>query len=66
MPLRACLPPLFLSFFERPSPPFLPPPPSSPQVQTDVVALLDEWAMRFFDELDYVKVSEGRGPSVFF
>ena len=27
-------------------------------VRTDVVALLDEWAYRFFDELDYVKEGE--------
>lgn len=26
-----------------------------PKITTDVVALLDEWAARFFDELDYVK-----------
>ena len=26
-----------------------------PQVNTDVVALLDEWAERFFEELDYVR-----------
>eukprot|EP00877_Chromochloris_zofingiensis_P007733 jgi/Chrzof1/3212/Cz12g16050.t1_COQ8 len=26
-----------------------------PQITTDVVALLDEWAARFFEELDYVK-----------
>eukprot|EP00238_Polyblepharides_amylifera_P011855 CAMPEP_0196587628 /NCGR_PEP_ID=MMETSP1081-20130531/58094_1 /TAXON_ID=36882 /ORGANISM="Pyramimonas amylifera, Strain CCMP720" /LENGTH=743 /DNA_ID=CAMNT_0041909867 /DNA_START=360 /DNA_END=2591 /DNA_ORIENTATION=+ len=25
-----------------------------PQINTDIVALLDEWAMRFFEELDYV------------
>ena len=25
-----------------------------PQLQTDVVALLDEWAVHFFEELDYV------------
>lgn len=25
------------------------------QITTDVVALLDEWAARFFDELDYIK-----------
>ena len=29
-----------------------------PQVNTDVVALLDEWAERFFEELDYVKEGE--------
>jgi predicted unusual protein kinase regulating ubiquinone biosynthesis (AarF/ABC1/UbiB family) len=33
------------------------------QVTTDVVALLDEWAARFFDELDYVK--EGRNATLF-
>lgn len=25
-----------------------------PQIGTDVVALLDEWAVHFFEELDYV------------
>eukprot|EP00878_Enallax_costatus_P046286 GHUV01056082.1.p1 GENE.GHUV01056082.1~~GHUV01056082.1.p1 ORF type:complete len:104 (-),score=22.77 GHUV01056082.1:339-650(-) len=34
-----------------------------PQVTTDVVALLDEWAARFFDELDYVK--EGQNAEIF-
>eukprot|EP00879_Flechtneria_rotunda_P016505 GHRR01017273.1.p1 GENE.GHRR01017273.1~~GHRR01017273.1.p1 ORF type:complete len:546 (+),score=179.00 GHRR01017273.1:232-1869(+) len=34
-----------------------------PQVTTDVVALLDEWAARFFDELDYVK--EGQNATLF-
>eukprot|EP00775_Hariotina_reticulata_P008944 gene8944-9121_t len=34
-----------------------------PQVTTDVVALLDEWAARFFDELDYVK--EGQNATKF-
>eukprot|EP00882_Tetradesmus_deserticola_P033163 GHRQ01037854.1.p1 GENE.GHRQ01037854.1~~GHRQ01037854.1.p1 ORF type:complete len:533 (+),score=230.62 GHRQ01037854.1:515-2113(+) len=34
-----------------------------PQLTTDVVALLDEWAARFFDELDYVK--EGRNATIF-
>jgi aarF domain-containing kinase len=29
-----------------------------PQINTDVVALLDEWAERFFEELDYVKEGE--------
>jgi hypothetical protein len=33
------------------------------QVTTDVVALLDEWAARFFDELDYVK--EGQNATLF-
>lgn len=33
------------------------------QVKTDVVALLDEWAARFFDELDYVK--EGQNAEIF-
>ena len=31
-----------------------------PQVNTDVVALLDEWAERFFEELDYVKEGENQ------
>ena len=26
-----------------------------PQVRTDFPALIDEWASRFFEELDYVK-----------
>ena len=26
-----------------------------PQVRTDFPALIDEWAARFFEELDYVK-----------
>eukprot|EP00242_Pyramimonas_sp_CCMP2087_P001597 CAMPEP_0198231242 /NCGR_PEP_ID=MMETSP1445-20131203/115098_1 /TAXON_ID=36898 /ORGANISM="Pyramimonas sp., Strain CCMP2087" /LENGTH=528 /DNA_ID=CAMNT_0043911845 /DNA_START=305 /DNA_END=1888 /DNA_ORIENTATION=- len=34
-----------------------------PQVTTDVVALLDEWAARFFEELDYVR--EGRNATRF-
>ncbi|WIA14252.1 hypothetical protein OEZ85_002788 [Tetradesmus obliquus] len=34
-----------------------------PQLTTDVVALLDEWAARFFDELDYVK--EGQNATLF-
>ncbi|EFJ41361.1 hypothetical protein VOLCADRAFT_40547, partial [Volvox carteri f. nagariensis] len=34
-----------------------------PQVTTDVVALLDEWAARFFEELDYVH--EGRNAERF-
>jgi len=29
-----------------------------PAISTDVVALLDEWAERFFEELDYVKEGE--------
>lgn len=29
-----------------------------PQLTTDVVALLDEWAARFFEELDYVREGE--------
>lgn len=29
-----------------------------PQITTDVVALLDEWAARFFEELDYVREGE--------
>lgn len=29
-----------------------------PDIQTDVVGLLDEWAERFFEELDYVKEGE--------
>eukprot|EP00803_Ostreobium_quekettii_P009098 evm.model.scf_330.1 EVM.evm.TU.scf_330.1 scf_330:441-5212(-) len=33
------------------------------QITTDVVALLDEWAARFFDELDYVK--EGNSGNKF-
>lgn len=33
------------------------------QITTDFVALLDEWAARFFDELDYVK--EGRNATLF-
>ena len=34
-----------------------------PQINTDVVALLDEWAERFFEELDYVK--EGQNATQF-
>jgi len=34
-----------------------------PQIQTDFVALLDEWAERFFEELDYVK--EGQNATKF-
>jgi predicted unusual protein kinase regulating ubiquinone biosynthesis (AarF/ABC1/UbiB family) len=34
-----------------------------PEVSTDVVALLDEWAARFFEELDYVH--EGRNATLF-
>lgn len=26
-----------------------------PQLDTDVIALLDTWALRFFDELDYIQ-----------
>jgi hypothetical protein len=33
------------------------------QLTTDVVALLDEWAARFFEELDYVK--EGQNATIF-
>jgi hypothetical protein len=33
------------------------------QITTDVVALLDEWAARFFEELDYVK--EGQNATIF-
>ena len=36
---------------------------SVPQIATDVVALLDEWAERFFEELDYVK--EGQNQTLF-
>ena len=34
-----------------------------PDIQTDVVGLLDEWAERFFEELDYVK--EGQNAAQF-
>lgn len=34
-----------------------------PQLTTDVVALLDEWAARFFEELDYVR--EGANATKF-
>lgn len=34
-----------------------------PQIKTDFVDLLDEWATRFFDELDYVK--EGAHATLF-
>jgi aarF domain-containing kinase len=34
-----------------------------PQIKTDFVDLLDEWATRFFDELDYVK--EGLHATIF-
>jgi predicted unusual protein kinase regulating ubiquinone biosynthesis (AarF/ABC1/UbiB family) len=34
-----------------------------PQIKTDVVDLLDEWAARFFEELDYVK--EGDNATLF-
>lgn len=36
---------------------------SAQQLQTDVVALLDEWATRFFCELDYV--AEGQNADLF-
>ena len=34
-----------------------------PQIKTDIVDLLDEWAARFFEELDYVK--EGNNGTKF-
>lgn len=34
-----------------------------PDLRTDVVALLDEWAARFFEELDYVQ--EGQNATKF-
>lgn len=34
-----------------------------PAIKTDLVALLDEWATRFFEELDYLK--EGRNGMEF-
>jgi hypothetical protein len=34
-----------------------------PALTTDVVALLDEWAARFFEELDYVR--EARNADLF-
>ena len=34
-----------------------------PAIKTDLVALLDEWATRFFEELDYVK--EGKNGKEF-
>lgn len=34
-----------------------------PEIRTDVVALIDEWASRFFEELDYV--NEGRNATLF-
>eukprot|EP00891_Asterochloris_glomerata_P005985 jgi/Astpho2/5985/e_gw1.00084.8.1_t len=34
-----------------------------PEITTDTVALLDEWATRFFEELDYVK--EGQNGTIF-
>ncbi|KAK9838371.1 hypothetical protein WJX81_007765 [Elliptochloris bilobata] len=34
-----------------------------PEIRTDVVALIDEWASRFFEELDYV--NEGRNATAF-
>ena len=33
------------------------------QIRTDVPALIDEWAARFFEELDYV--NEGRNQTLF-
>ena len=53
------------NYILRPS--FLHPPPLPPlppvQQRTDIVALLDEWAERFFEELDYVK--EGENATIF-
>jgi aarF domain-containing kinase len=34
-----------------------------PEIKTDVPALIDEWASRFFEELDYVK--EGQNATRF-
>ncbi|KAG2726602.1 hypothetical protein I3760_01G120900 [Carya illinoinensis] len=34
-----------------------------PQISTDVVGLVDEWAARFFEELDYV--NEGKNGTIF-
>lgn len=34
-----------------------------PEIKTDVVALIDEWATRFFEELDYV--NEGNNATLF-
>lgn len=34
-----------------------------PNIRTDVVGLLDEWAARFFEELDYVR--EGNNATKF-
>ena len=34
-----------------------------PEITTDFVALLDEWAARFFEELDYVR--EGNNATLF-
>ena len=34
-----------------------------PSIRTDVVGLLDEWAARFFEELDYVR--EGNNGIIF-
>lgn len=34
-----------------------------PSIKTDVVGLLDEWAARFFEELDYVR--EGNNATKF-
>lgn len=36
---------------------------SVPQIATDVVGLVDEWAARFFEELDYQR--EGRNGTLF-
>eukprot|EP00850_Spirogloea_muscicola_P023767 SM000387S14684 [mRNA] locus=s387:58799:61633:+ [translate_table: standard] len=36
---------------------------SVPQIATDVVGLVDEWAARFFEELDYI--NEGRNGTLF-
>lgn len=36
---------------------------TSPQIATDVVGLVDEWAARFFEELDYVR--EGQNGTRF-
>lgn len=34
-----------------------------PQIKTDIPALIDEWASRFFEELDYIK--EGQNATRF-
>ena len=36
---------------------------TAPQINTDVVGLLDEWAERFFEELDYVKEGDNATKS---